>query len=138
MLTDLPLFAALKHKMRWHEARQTVLAQNVSNADTPGYEARDLSAPDFGSMLGAARARVTSAAYVQPARTNAMHMTGRLSAGGMTQEAIDTFETTPKGNTVVLEEEMMRLADNQMQHQMAVGLYQKGLGLLRMALGRGR
>lgn len=137
MLTDLPLFAALKHKMRWHEARQTVLAQNVSNADTPGYAANDLSEPDFGGMLGAARARVTGAAFVQPARTNAMHMTGRLGAGGMAQKEIDTFETTPRGNTVVLEEEMMRLADNQMQHQMAVGLYQKGLGLLRMALGRG-
>ena len=138
MLTDLPLFAALKHKMRWHETRQTVLAQNVANAETPGYEARDLDAPDFRGMLAATRAQATGVSHVQPAGTNAMHMTGRLTAGEMTQDTIDTFETTPKGNTVVLEEEMMRVADNQMQHQMAVSLYQKGLGLLRMALGSGR
>ncbi|MEH0069574.1 flagellar basal body protein [Pannonibacter sp. Pt2-lr] len=43
-LTDLPMFRAIKSKMQWHQARQGVLAENVANADTPGYRARELKA----------------------------------------------------------------------------------------------
>ena len=52
-ITELPLVEALKTKMRWHQARQSVLAENVSNADTPRYHGKDLKAPNFAALAGA-------------------------------------------------------------------------------------
>ena len=37
----------LRERMSWLNARQDVLSQNVANADTPGYTARDLKPLDF-------------------------------------------------------------------------------------------
>ena len=40
---SLPLLQALTEKMRWHQSRQQVLAENIANADTPGFMERDLN-----------------------------------------------------------------------------------------------
>ncbi|MET0315118.1 MAG: flagellar basal body protein [Hansschlegelia sp.] len=119
-----PLLSALKTKLRWHEARQAVLAENVANASTPGFRAHDLKPVE---QAGGAAA---------PAQTDPRHLS--LASGGaeMKSGAVDGFERTPDGNTVVLEEQMMKAAQNQMDHQMAAMLYQKSLGLLKAALGR--
>jgi flagellar basal body rod protein FlgG len=37
-LMDTPVFSALTDKMRWHQTRQGLLAENVANAETPGNE----------------------------------------------------------------------------------------------------
>ena len=42
-IESIPLLAVLKDKMNWHQARQTLLAENVANADTPNFEGRDLA-----------------------------------------------------------------------------------------------
>ncbi len=118
------LISALKTKMRWHEARQGVLAENVANAQTPNFRAHELAPVDFSnSSMGLSRtdSRHMSLASVDP--------TGRPGKE-------DNFERTPDGNTVVLEEQMTKAAQNQMDHQMAAMLYQKSLGLIRTALGR--
>lgn len=137
-LTDLPIFAALRDKMHWHQARQTVLAQNVANADSPGYKARDIAEPDFASMLPGAASQGWMSG---PARTDARHIAGfsaAFGAGGSGGEAeeVSSFETTPSGNSVVLEDEMMKVAQNQMDYQLATSLYTRGIGLLRTAIGR--
>ncbi len=46
-ITDIPILAMLRERMQWQQARQQVLAENVANADTPDYQAKDLVAPDF-------------------------------------------------------------------------------------------
>ncbi len=48
---QLPTLAALTDKMRWHQARQKLLAENVANAETPGYQGRDLKAYSFSEHL---------------------------------------------------------------------------------------
>ena len=55
-MSQVSLLSALTQKMRWHQERQGMLAQNVANADTPGYRGRDLKAIDFSSQLNARRA----------------------------------------------------------------------------------
>lgn len=123
-MVEPPLLAALKTKMRWHEARQGVLSENVANAATPGFRAHDLRAVEDSTLPA-------------PARTDARHMTlASASPSSGRAGAVDGFERTPDGNTVVLEEQMMKAAQNQMDHQMASMLYQKSLGLLRTALGK--
>ena len=57
-ISDLPVLSALRTKMQWHQERQKVLAENVSNSDTPKFKPRDLVEPKFtpgGRQAGAAR-----------------------------------------------------------------------------------
>lgn len=132
MLTDLPLFSVLKTRMSWHQARQTVLAENVANADTPGFGARDLRAPRFDVPPPSASRGLSTAL------TNARHITGTGpapdTAAGV--ERAKGWEVTPEGNGVVLEEQMMHIAQNQMDHQLATTLYSRSMGILRMAVSR--
>ena len=124
-LVEPPLMSALKTKMRWHEARQGVLAENVANAETPGFQAHELAAVGSAGLAG-----------VAPAQTNARHLTLAASSAAGRSETAAGFERTPDGNTVVLEEQMIKSAQNQMDHQMAATLYSKSLGLIRTAIGR--
>src|ERR1700731_412316 len=51
-LTQIPLFKAMAKKLAWLSARQSVLAENVANANTPGFRAGDLKPLDFGKLRG--------------------------------------------------------------------------------------
>jgi flagellar basal-body rod protein FlgB len=131
-VADLPLFAVLKSRMRWLEERQKVLAENVANADTPHYRTRDLKQLDFNAELNA-----TVKAQVQLAATAPGHIAA--PAGETTanpQGPRGGFETKPSGNAVVLEEEMMKVAQTQMDHQTAISLYTRGLAMLKTAIGK--
>ena len=46
-INDLPILSALRTKMQWHQERQRVLAENVSNANTPNFRPTDLVEPKF-------------------------------------------------------------------------------------------
>jgi flagellar basal-body rod protein FlgB len=129
-VTELPLFSMLKTRMRWLETRQRLLAENVANAETPGYRGRDLKPQDFTRQLQAATS-------VQMVSTNTGHLAG-VTQGDPTfaPDRSQAFEVTPRGNSVSLEEEMMRVAQNQMDHQTAATLYSRSLGLLKTAIGR--
>lgn len=132
-MVDLPILQALKVKMKWHQGRQQLLALNVANADTPDYQARDFKQPTFKQLL-----EPQKPAGLAPVRTSSAHLAGHpLSAGGgFDRNRNVDFEVTPEGNAVVLEEEMMKVTQNQMDYQMATTLYSRGLGLLRTAIGR--
>lgn len=119
-----PLMAALKTKMQWHAVRQGVIAENVANAATPGYRSQDL-APMEAEYSG-----------ISVSRTSSGHLTLASASEVGRSEKTGSFERTPDGNAVVLEEQMAMAAQNQMDHQMAATLYSKSLGLLRTALGR--
>lgn len=141
-LTSIPLMAALKKRMQWLHSNQSVLSQNIANADTPGYKAQELEKQDFSGLVddlaGGSQANRTATATKMRA-SNARHM----AAGGSMTDAPDVKDTkggeqSPTGNSVVLEEEMLKVADNQMQYGMVVNLYKKNMGLLKIALGKGR
>src|SRR5688572_8582042 len=50
-LPDTPFLSLLRERMTWLHQRQDVLSQNVANADTPRYVARDLKAQEFSDAL---------------------------------------------------------------------------------------
>jgi flagellar basal-body rod protein FlgB len=131
-IADMPIFSALKSKMSWLQSRQTILAENVANADTPGYTSNEI---EGFSLPGATTVR--GPRPVAPMLTNPMHIAGTFSEdSSWNVDDTDTFEITPTGNSVVVEEEMMKVAETQLDYQMATGLYSRGLGLLKTALGR--
>lgn len=106
-----------------------MLAENVANADTPNFRPRDLSQPDL------TRAN-QNAATVSLSRTNVGHVAGSSSGASQFQSHRGGYEIRPAGNAVSLEEEMMKVAANQMDYQAAASLYGRGLNLLKTALGK--
>jgi flagellar basal-body rod protein FlgB len=125
-ISQIPLFSMLRTRMQWHQERQRLLAENVANADTPQFKPRDLAPPE------------PAGASVALARTSSTHLTAG-SGSGAAQFQLDRrrgFEVLPGGNAVILEDEMLKVATNQMDYQAATALYARGLGLLKTALGR--
>jgi flagellar basal-body rod protein FlgB len=140
-LGDLPIIGMMKQRMHWLSARQQVLAQNVANADTPGYTAQDLKPLDFGALVKR-NSRVmapvaTQAGHIgSPAVGSGLNIRPGEARGGEVIKKPD-FETSPTGNSVVLEDQMIKVAATQMDYQTVTGLYSKSLGLIKIALGRG-
>lgn len=132
-LTDLTLVSALRTKMQWHQARQKVLAENVANANTPGFQPKDLQPPAAPRTAGSAAAG--AAAGIQVERTNPLHLAASGASAEAGTERATRFETRPSGNAVTLEDEMLKVAENQSDYQLAASLYQKSLSLLRTAAG---
>jgi flagellar basal-body rod protein FlgB len=129
-LTASPLVSMLKTRMHWHQTRQKLLAENVSNADTPGFQPKDLKVPAFAPD-GAVRSGALAAL-----RTDPMHLAGASARAGEDPRHARRFEVTPSGNAVSLEDEMLKVAQNQSDYQLAASLYQKSLQMLRTAVGR--
>jgi len=126
--SDLPLLAQIKGRMSWLDARQNLVAQNVANADTPGYVGRDLKAPtDFAQAL-------REGGGLKMARTSAAHLPSRTEAGArFSSEKAPDSETTLDGNAVVVEEQMLKMAESRMAYDAAIGLYTKSMAMLRLA-----
>lgn len=133
-VSDLGLVRAIREKLKFHEVRQKVLAENVANASTPKYVGQDLKAPDFFRMAAEGRKDPN----VLPSRTDPGHIPGRpiSNRGPFNQVKAAGYEVTPDGNAVTLEEQMMKVSQNQMDYQVAASLYQRSLGLIKTAVGR--
>ena len=127
-ISEFPIFSMLRTKMQWHQERQRVLAENVANSDTPNYVSRELVPPKFDGAPGA----LAPVALVQ---TSASHI-GANPAGTpqFPSDRKGRHEIRPSGNAVNLEEEMIKVAANQMDYQAATTLYTKGLALIKIAL----
>ena len=133
--TQMTVFTMLKARLQMLGERQKVIAENVANVSTPGYVPSDIDQDAFAATLQ----RMAGPGGAGPARTamavtQAGHMTpqGVSSVGAIAHRAPDS-ETTLDGNSVVVEEQMMKIAETRMDFETMVGLYQKSLGLLRLA-----
>lgn len=134
---NISLFQAMNAKMDYLSQRQTVISQNVANADTPGYRPSDLEPQDFRRFLkNISSDQVPSVAL---RATNEKHLplqTLRDEAKEKTQKR--TYEVAPAGNAVVLEEQMMTSNDIQLNYNLMVNLYREHVGMIRTALGRNK
>jgi len=133
-LSKLPLFSLISQRLGWLSEREKVLADNVANADTPNYKARDLQPQDFSKMLSAAG----GGGRLMPVATDARHFDMGASAAGKNAVLKDTkTESTLSGNTVSLESEMSKVAETAMDYQMITNLYRKQIGFIKAVIGRG-
>ncbi|MDI9245203.1 flagellar basal body rod protein FlgB [Marinobacter sp. CHS3-4] len=91
--------------------RAEVLANNLANADTPGYKARDV---DFGAMMEKAKQDMTGLGMN---RTHENHMD--TSASGPNGELMYRVPHQPSvdGNTVDAQQEQTRFMRNAMDYQ---------------------
>jgi flagellar basal-body rod protein FlgB len=133
-INDLPVLSALRTKMQWHQERQRVLSENVSNSDTPNFKPRDLVEPKFDSAgasagtMGALAMMRTSTSHIAPAGAGQSFQQDGGKSG---------FQTRPAGNAVNLEDQMLKVSANQMDYAAATSLYSKSLHLLKTAIGKG-
>jgi flagellar basal-body rod protein FlgB len=128
-IADIPILSMLRTRMQWHQERQRVLAENVSNSDTPNFQPHDLVEPTLDRPA-------TSLSSPQLALTNAGHIAGAFSGASAFEAGRQVFQVRPAGNAVSLEDEMIKVAANQMDYQAATSLYTRSLGLIKTAIGK--
>lgn len=126
-IADIPILSMFRTKMQWHQERQRILSDNVANSDTPNYRPRDLVAPKFDSFAPVATAPSLT-------RTVSAHQAGSDDVETF-QRTDSGFQIRPAGNAVSLEDEMIKVANNQMDFQTVSTLYTKSLALLKTAVG---
>jgi flagellar basal-body rod protein FlgB len=134
-LNNMPLLAALSKKISWLTARQKVVTENVANADTPGFKASDLRPLDFRKEL--AEVTHSSTPKLAPTTTDPRHLVGTEAAARL--DPVVEKTTTDRdinGNTVSLEDEMMKVSDNASDYQLMTNLYKKQVALIKTAIGR--
>lgn len=131
-LQGLALFRQLEQKIHWLSARQSVLAENIANANTPGYRSRDLKPFSFAQHL-----ELGEALPMQVTRVG--HMGGGTGASPIPVTQRDRFavETSPDGNQVSLEDQLAKVGETGMEYQMITNLYRKHVGMIKTAIGRG-
>src|SRR3954462_13656026 len=118
-------------RMDWATQRQRVLSQNISNADTPDYRPKDLNALNFKQVL---RGEMTP--RVQVAMTNPNHLKGTIPEQEKFRDIGQrkTFEASPDGNQVVVEEQMQKVSDTRAAYDTAITLMQANLKMLTIAV----
>ena len=128
-ITDLPLFSMLRTRMQWHQERQRLLSENVANSDTPNYRPRDLAPLKFDRLK-------PTLATIGLDRTETGHIASSQASSSRFQTARFGYEARLAGNAVNLEDEMIKVAANQMDYQTATTLYTRSLGLIKTAIGK--
>ncbi len=127
MFKSLEIFQ-VSYAMATHAARrQSLVAQNMANADTPGYVPRDL--PKFQDVVS------TSSAANSMRRSRAGHFEATAPADNF-RTLSEPNQTSPNGNAVSLEEEMMKAVNIKLQNDRALAIYKSSLNVLRASLGR--
>lgn len=102
MVEPVYLFSLIERQRSWLSARQALVAQNVANANTAGYRAVDV----------APFTKVLDRSALQMSGSNSMHIqTSASDAHAASPKQGTTWETTHSGNSVSLEQEMIKAGD---------------------------
>jgi len=129
---DLTIFSAVRKRLGWLTQRQEVLAQNIANSDTPKYRASDLKPYSFKELIRSESMQLNLKV------SEPDHLPGRRKRIRDFSEVTDRrpYETSPDGNSVIIEEQMAKINETQMNHKLTTSIYKKHLLMFKMALGR--
>ena len=116
--------------MQWHQERQRILAENVSNSDTPNFRPRELVEPTFD------KTGISGMRELSMVRTSANHIQAARVSEAFGSHTNGGYETRPAGNAVNIEDEMLKVATNQTDYAAAASLYSKSLDLIKTAIGK--
>ena len=126
MFENLDVFKISAAMAKHAGQRQAIIAQNVANADTPGYTARDL--PAFKSIYMPADAAGSQRA------TRARHLNGTVNGTAAITPIEVRDQAALNGNQVSLETEMLKSAGAKRAHDRALAIYKSSLGILRSTI----
>lgn len=135
MLIDRLLFAdktplVLKKALDFQSERHLLISSNISNIDTPGYQAKDI---DFKGALKAALGtgeglalRTTHRGHIGP---------GKDSLRGLQAQPVNEDDPSKSnGNNVNIDKEMMKLAENQIAYNATIQMLSKRFSTVRAAI----
>jgi flagellar basal-body rod protein FlgB len=125
--TKIGLFDVAEKRLVWTAQRQSVLASNIANANTPGFQARDIQS--FEAVL-------SGQSSVEPARTQLNHMTGTLPTGLASLTMAPPKARGVDGNTVALDQQLTKVADTETTQALVTTVWKKYVGMFNLALGR--
>ena len=127
-----PILAGIRERMQNLSERQRVVATNIANSETPGYKAREVSEPNFASLVGGSG--MIAAPRVQ--LTDRMKSLGAIQpiGTGLILDK-DITETKPDGNNVTLEDQLLKMGEIQADFTAMTGLYRKQMSMLKTAVG---
>lgn len=132
-ISNLPLSKALAAKMDYLDRRQQVIADNIANGDTPGYQSKDLTKVDFGAVLK----DVSNPFSIQVKTTDPKHMPGPDAVRNAKDRKDKlSYEVAPDKNGVIMEEQMVKAAKTQMDYNLITNLMSKNSTMYRIALGQ--
>ena len=120
---NLPNYESAKKMMDVTELRQRAIASNIANVETPGYKRVDVPKSFKDELRQAIAAKDT-----------------RMLAALTPSVAVDptAVARTQDGNTVQVEDELLKMNQNAMEHQMEVRLVNGTLNYLKLAItGKG-
>jgi flagellar basal-body rod protein FlgB len=127
-LSKQTLFKMISERMAYLGQRQKVLAQNIANANTPNYQARDLKPLNFKDQVRNEMHRVA------PAMTQANHLPPVTKSEPFAVEKQKRpYETALDKNGVVLEEQAQKLSKNAGDFSTTTAIYRKYLTMFKMA-----
>ena len=131
-MEKIAVFRMTTGKMSWLAERQRVLSQNIANSDTPEYRPRDLKKVDF-------RQHVRRLDVMRLKQTHVNHVSLGVEEQKFKFESQrDPYETAPGGNAVILEEQMVKVAQTSGDYELMTSLYRKHAAMLKIALGKGQ
>jgi flagellar basal-body rod protein FlgB len=135
-IQNLPLMRAMASKMMYLEKRQGVISQNMANADTPNYQSKDLTKVNFGSVLKDLT-HSKGIPDVSIVTTNPAHQAGPNDmANAKNRKDRLTYEVAPDKNGVIIEEQMVKSNETQMDYNLMTSLMTKTSNMYKIALGR--
>lgn len=128
MFAQIDIFRTAGAMARHATLRQNVIAENIANADTPGYRARDIASFSDSLQSGS----LTAETGMRHSRA------GHFGATGQPDRSVFAPGTmpSPNGNAVSVETEMVKAVEVRRQHDRALAIYRSGLTLLRACIGR--
>jgi flagellar basal-body rod protein FlgB len=125
--TKIGLFDVAEKRLVWTAQRQSVLAANIANANTPAYQARDVDS--FAAVLA-------GQSGVEPVRTQSGHLSGTLPNGLASLTKDPPKARALDGNSVALDEQLTKVADTETTQALVTTVWKKYMGMFSMALGR--
>lgn len=125
--SSIGLFDLAEKRLTWAASRQSVLASNIANANTPGYQPRDVQS--FASML-------SGQGGLQPTQTQPAHLSGTLAAGSVGVRTVQPAAKSIDGNGIALDQQLTQVADTEAAQTVATTIWKKYAGFLALALGR--
>jgi flagellar basal-body rod protein FlgB len=108
------LFQIASQQSRWLAARQATIAENTANANTPSYKAKDIA--PFAEVLD-------NTGFVPLTTTNPMHIS--LGPEDLAEPSFrdqGAWEVTLSGNSVSLEQEMIKASDVNSAYSLNTGI----------------
>lgn len=133
MLENIGVMKGIGGKMNWLQQRQTVLTGNIANADTPGYQAHDIQKPDFKSVMG----NVSNRPRIQQTATDSAHIGAKREVADVDARKVkDVYEAAPVGNSVILEEQMIKAQKTSSDYNLITNLYRKNVGMVKFIVSQ--